>query len=72
MTPEPRRFYRVGVPFAGGWRELVNTDSTLYGGTNLGNAGFLRSEPVARHGEAQSLVLLVPPLATLILRHDEG
>jgi 1,4-alpha-glucan branching enzyme len=72
MTPEPRRFYRVGVPFAGGWRELVNTDSTLYGGTNLGNGGFLRSEPVARHGEAQSLVLLVPPLATLILRHDEG
>ncbi|MBV9568355.1 MAG: alpha amylase C-terminal domain-containing protein, partial [Hyphomicrobiales bacterium] len=66
----PRLFYRVGVPLPGGWRELLNTDSGLYGGGNLGNSGFLRSEPVPSHGEAQSLELLVPPLATLMLRHE--
>jgi 1,4-alpha-glucan branching enzyme len=70
MTPTPRRSYRVGVPLPGGWRELLNTDSALYGGANLGNAGFLQSEAVPSHGEKHSLTLLVPPLATLILRHE--
>jgi 1,4-alpha-glucan branching enzyme len=70
MTPTPRRSYRVGVPLPGGWRELLNTDSGLYGGANLGNAGFLQSEAVPSHGEKHSLTLLVPPLATLILRHE--
>jgi 1,4-alpha-glucan branching enzyme len=70
MTPTPRHGYRVGTPMGGGWRELVNSDSALYGGSNLGNAGFLMSQPVASHGEGQSLELLLPPLATLILRHE--
>ena len=70
MTPTPRHSYRVGVPLSGRWRELLNTDSGLYGGSNLGNAGYLRSEVVPSHGEEQSLKLLVPPLATLILRHE--
>ncbi|MBV8184356.1 MAG: 1,4-alpha-glucan branching protein GlgB [Hyphomicrobiales bacterium] len=70
MTPSPQRAYRVGVPVAGGWRELLNTDSSLYGGGNLGNAGYLRTQAVPSHGEKLSLDLLVPPLATLILRHE--
>ncbi|MFI4994515.1 MAG: 1,4-alpha-glucan branching protein GlgB [Hyphomicrobiales bacterium] len=70
MTPLPRRDYRVGVPLSGGWRELVNTDAAIYGGVNLGNGGLVHSQPVPSQGEEQSLELLVPPLATLILRHE--
>jgi 1,4-alpha-glucan branching enzyme len=70
MTPVPRSDYRVGVPFAGGWRELVNTDSASYGGTNRGNAGYVQSRPVPAQSEQQSLELIIPPLATLILRHE--
>jgi 1,4-alpha-glucan branching enzyme len=70
MTPVPRIGYRVGLPHAGGWRELLNTDAQLYGGTNLGNGGFAQGEPVAAHGEAHSLALTLPPLAALILRHE--
>ncbi|MFI5010852.1 MAG: 1,4-alpha-glucan branching protein GlgB [Hyphomicrobiales bacterium] len=70
LTPTPRQPYRVGVPLEGGWRELVNSDAGIYGGANLGNAGFLQSQPVASQGEDQSLELIAPPLATLILRHE--
>ncbi len=69
MTPTPRLGYRVGVPM-GGWRELLNTDAQIYGGGNLGNGGFAVTQEVAANGEAQSLALVVPPLATLILRHE--
>jgi 1,4-alpha-glucan branching enzyme len=67
FTPVPRPFYRVGVPRGGRWREAVNTDGANYGGTNGGNGGYAVAEPVASHGFAQSLSLLLPPLATLIL-----
>ncbi|SED05196.1 1,4-alpha-glucan branching enzyme [Rhizobiales bacterium GAS188] len=70
MTPAPQQAYRVGVPMAGGWRELVNSDSALYGGSDLGNAGFVASQPISSNGEPHSLELVVPPLATLILRHE--
>jgi 1,4-alpha-glucan branching enzyme len=62
----------VGVPLSGSWRELINTDSSLYGGSNLGNGGAVSSQSVCSHGEAQALELTVPPLAALILRHEGG
>jgi 1,4-alpha-glucan branching enzyme len=68
MTPVPRPGYRIGVPRPGVWRELVNTDSALYGGSDVGNGGAVQTERVSSHGEAQSLDLTVPPLATLYLR----
>jgi 1,4-alpha-glucan branching enzyme len=68
MTPVLRRGYGIGVPRPGVWRELLNTDSALYGGSNMGNAGVVRTVPVQRHGEAQSLELTLPPLASLYLR----
>ena len=68
MTPVPRSGYGIGVPNAGTWQELLNTDAAVYGGSNMGNGGSLRTVPVQRHGEAQSLELTVPPLATLYLR----
>ncbi|WP_082190111.1 1,4-alpha-glucan branching protein GlgB [Frateuria defendens] len=70
FTPEPRRGYRVGVPWGGYWRELVNTDSGHYGGANLGNGGGVHTVPVPSHGQSQSLELLLPPLATVLLRAE--
>jgi 1,4-alpha-glucan branching enzyme len=70
MTPVPRERYRVGVPKAAQWREIINTDAALYGGSNLGNGGVV--EPIAcpSHGRPCSLELVLPPLATLILRAE--
>ncbi|WP_434031752.1 1,4-alpha-glucan branching enzyme [[Pseudomonas] boreopolis] len=70
FTPVPRHGYRVGVPRAGLWREILNTDSGHYGGSNAGNGGGLRTEPVPMHGHAQSLQLQLPPLATLYLQAE--
>jgi 1,4-alpha-glucan branching enzyme len=70
MTPAPRHHYRVGVPRAGWWREIANTDSRFYGGSDLGNDGGASTAPHPAHGEAQSLELTVPPLATIMLRAD--
>jgi 1,4-alpha-glucan branching enzyme len=67
FTPVPRDGYRVGVPRAGVWHEVLNTDAESYGGTNKGNGGAVASQPVAGHGYADSLLLALPPLATLIL-----
>ncbi|HET7674654.1 MAG TPA: 1,4-alpha-glucan branching protein GlgB [Gammaproteobacteria bacterium] len=67
FTPVPRHGYRVGVPRTGLWRERLNTDSTYYGGSNLGNAGGVRSEAVAWHGQPQSVVVTLPPLGTIFL-----
>jgi 1,4-alpha-glucan branching enzyme len=71
MTPVPRNPYRIGVPIAGRWRELINTDSSGYGGSNLGNGAGLHTEPAPAHGYGQSLSLILPPLATLILQPVE-
>jgi len=70
MTPMVRHDYRVGVPQAGAWSELLNTDSAHYGGSNVGNAGRVRAEPVPMHGHAQSLRLTLPPMATVYLKVD--
>ncbi len=67
FTPVPRFGYRVGVPRSGTWREVVNTDAAGYGGSGLGNNGSSESEPVASHDLPASLVLTLPPLATILL-----
>ncbi len=68
FTPVPRGDYRIGVPAAGTYVELLNSDSHLFGGSNVGNGGEVRSEPVAAHGFDQSLRLVVPPLGCLFLK----
>ncbi len=70
FTPAPRHGYRLGVPRAGMWREMLNTDAAAYGGSNVGNAGGVQAQPVAAHGQGYSLVLTLPPLSTLFLMHD--
>jgi 1,4-alpha-glucan branching enzyme len=70
MTPAPRHGYRIGVPLKGGWHEFFNSDSAFYGGSNVGNAGRVETTQKAAHGQAQSLELILPPLATIYLRHE--
>ncbi len=67
MTPVPRWNYRIGVPQAGLWREIANTDSRFYGGSDVGNSGSVGTAGVPIHGELQSLELTLPPLATIML-----
>jgi 1,4-alpha-glucan branching enzyme len=70
MTPVPRHEYHVGVSHAGAWREIFNSDSGFYGGSNLGNAGCVDTVAVESHGHPQSLMLALPPLSTIFLRHE--
>jgi 1,4-alpha-glucan branching enzyme len=71
FTPVPRLKYRIGAPRRGRWRELINTDAAVYGGSNLGNGGALIATDRRSHGQPFSIELTVPPLATLLLRFDE-
>jgi len=64
FTPEVYRDYRIKVPFSGTWREVLNTDSVLYGGTNVGNAGAVRT---LDEGTISEVSLVVPPLAAIFL-----
>jgi 1,4-alpha-glucan branching enzyme len=68
FTPVPRDGYIVGVPEAGYYTELLNSDSAHFGGSNRGNAGGVWSEPVPAHGFDHSLRLQLPPLACLLLK----
>jgi 1,4-alpha-glucan branching enzyme len=68
FTPVPRSNYRIGVPAAGWYRELLNSDAACYGGGNLGNKGGSLSEPIPAHGYDQSINLLVPPLGFVLLK----
>ncbi len=65
FTPVPRHNYRVGVPWPGAWREILNTDASHYGGSGHGNLGNVATAPVSFHGRAQSLNLVIPPLAAV-------
>jgi 1,4-alpha-glucan branching enzyme len=68
FTPVPRSEYRVGVPDAGYYAELLNSDAEMFGGSNVGNGGGVWTEPVAAHGFKQSVRLKLPPLACLFLK----
>ena len=69
-TPVPQHNYRLGVPEAGRWNELVNTDATEFGGSGVGNYGAVDTVPVDSHGHHQSVVVTVPPLGALFLAPD--
>ncbi len=67
FTPVPRHRYRVGVPLGGRWRELLNTDAEVYGGSGQGNFGGMEADDVAMHGRQRSLALVLPPLGAVLL-----
>jgi 1,4-alpha-glucan branching enzyme len=68
FTPVPRHNYRVGAPVNGEWREALNSDAQLYGGSGLGNSGRVEAVPLPLHGRPYSLSLTIPPLGVLVLR----
>ncbi len=69
-TPVPRHNYRVGVPHGGFWREILNSDSTAYGGSGQGNFGGIEATPVQGHGRTASLLLTLPPLSSVFFRSE--
>ncbi len=70
FTPVPRPHYRVGVPHPGFWRELLNSDAEVYGGSGWGNLGGVRAEAIPAHGRPYSLDLTLPPLGVVFLRWE--
>src|SRR4051794_40924685 len=71
LSPVPRYGYRMGMPKGGRWREAVNTDAEVYGGSGVGNYGGVDAEPVPWHGQPHSAELTLPPLAIVWLVPDE-
>lgn len=71
FSPTPRHNYRVGVPYGGFWRELINTDSHFYGGSGVGNHGGRNADPAPAHVKPYSLDLTIPPLATMVFVHTD-
>jgi 1,4-alpha-glucan branching enzyme len=70
FTPVVREGFRMGLPQAGRYREILNTDSHFYGGSNVGNAMGLEAQPVSAHGRPASALLTLPPLAALVFRPE--
>jgi 1,4-alpha-glucan branching enzyme len=68
FTPVPRHNYRIGVPFGGYWREVLNGDAPLYGGSGQGNMGGVDASPLPMHGRQWSLSITVPPLAAVVFK----
>ncbi len=69
LTPVPRLQYRVGLPFVGRWREVINTDAAIYGGSGMGNFGAVQAEAAPSHGFPASATLTLPPLAAIFLHY---
>ncbi|BDZ42990.1 1,4-alpha-glucan branching enzyme GlgB [Paraoerskovia sediminicola] len=63
----PHENYRLALPSGGVWREAINTDALVYGGSGVGNMGEVRSEPVPHHGRRYSATVRVPPLGAMFL-----
>jgi len=70
FTPVPREHYRIGLPQPGRYREVLNSDSSYYGGSNMGNTGWVQTQPVPWMGRPHSIELTLPPLGALILQLD--
>jgi len=68
FTPVPRLAYEIGAPHGGYWREIVNSDAGLYGGSNMGNGGGVMARPVSVHGRRNSLTVILPPLAVVVFK----
>jgi 1,4-alpha-glucan branching enzyme len=69
FTPVPLLNYRVGAPYGGEWREILNSDASEYGGSGYGNKGLATAESKPYHGQPFSLNLTLPPLGALFFKH---
>ncbi|PZF76508.1 1,4-alpha-glucan branching enzyme [Aestuariivirga litoralis] len=70
FTPVPRTGYALPFPVAGRWRELINTDAHIYGGSDMGNMGAVVAEPEPLNGKPAQAIVTLPPLATLYFMQD--
>src|SRR6266581_2882097 len=70
FTPVPRHNYQIGIPAAGRWAEVLNSDAPLYGGSGMGNLGGVEAVPVSMHGHMHSVTLTLPPLGALFLKPE--
>jgi 1,4-alpha-glucan branching enzyme len=68
FTPVPRTGYRIGVPVDCLYREILNSDSQIYYGSNMGNTGGVKADAVRWHGERYSIQITLPPLSVLIMK----
>jgi 1,4-alpha-glucan branching enzyme len=71
FTPVPRHAYRLGLPRAGRWREILNSDAEIYGGSAVGNLGAIHARPEGFAGFPASVDIEVPPLAALFFEPDD-
>ncbi|HEX6091920.1 MAG TPA: 1,4-alpha-glucan branching protein GlgB, partial [Dongiaceae bacterium] len=72
FTPVPRDSYRLPLPKAGRWRELLNTDATNYGGSGRGNLGAITARAEPSHGQPASAEISLPPMATVMFEYSES
>ena len=67
-----RHNYRIGVPDEGFWKERLNSDADVYGGSGVGNHGGTESTPIPYHGRPASIVVTVPPLGMIVLEKGKA
>jgi 1,4-alpha-glucan branching enzyme len=72
FTPVPHQNYRVGAPRGGVWREALNSDASVYGGSSMGNLGGVEAAPVPLHNRSHMLTMTLPPLSTIFLKSEGG
>jgi 1,4-alpha-glucan branching enzyme len=72
FTPVPRPNTMLGVPLGGRWREILNSDSSIYGGSGLGNLGGIEAAPVAAHGRPNCIAATLPPLGIVMFKSEGG
>jgi len=72
FTPMPRHNYAIGVPRPGRWREILNSDAAIYGGSGQGNMGGVDAAPIRLHGRRWSVNLTIPPLGAVFLMNEES
>ena len=71
FTPTPHEHYRLGLPAPGRWREILNSDADIYGGSGMGNMGVIETERIASHDRPYSASITLPPLATVWFRLED-
>jgi 1,4-alpha-glucan branching enzyme len=71
FTPVPRHSYKIGVPQAGYYKEILNTDAESFGGSNVGNGGGVQAHPKSHHGRPASIEITLPPLAVVAFKHED-
>jgi 1,4-alpha-glucan branching enzyme len=70
FTPVPRAGYRIGLPRRGGYWEIFNSDAAMFGGSNVGNGGWVQAEEKPSHGQPASARVTLPPLSVVVLKPE--